>query len=200
MRVAIAGAAALTAEGHVMNLGDEAIADTLGAAVAQHSGVSRVVSALNVRLAGGSPPPGRFSPRPVLGLEREVAAADAVLIGGGTMLQEDVAPRHRLGIRGLLRYQLAVSLACIGRRTPYAYALVGAETLHRPGARRVARFLVEHAVCVTVRDGPVRADRAHPRFAAAARRGRGCSLSLRVAITSRGHSKPDSGQPAGRLQ
>ena len=37
MRVAIAGAAALTAEGHVMNLGDEAIADTLGAAVVQHA-------------------------------------------------------------------------------------------------------------------------------------------------------------------
>jgi polysaccharide pyruvyl transferase WcaK-like protein len=137
-----------------MNLGDEAIADALGAAVAQHASVSRVVSALNVRLAGGVPPAGRFSPRPAVALEREVAAADAVLIGGGTMLQEDVVPRHRLGVRGLLRYQLAVSLACIARRTPYAYALVGAEMLNRPGARRVAKFLLEHAVCVTVRDGP----------------------------------------------
>ena len=154
MRVAIAGAAALTAEGHVMNLGDEAIADTLGAAVAQHASVSRVVTALNVRLTGGAPPPGRFSPRPVLALEREVAEADAVLIGGGTMLQEDVLPRRRLAVRGLLRYQLAVSLACIARRTPYAYALVGAEMLDRPGARRVAKFLVEHAACVAVRDGP----------------------------------------------
>ena len=154
MRVAIAGAAALTAEGHVMNLGDEAIADTLGAAVAQHATVSRVVTALNVRLAGGAPPSGRFSPRPVLALERAVAAADAVLIGGGTMLQEDVLPRHRLAVRGLLRYQLAVGLACMARRTPYAYALVGAEMLDRPGARRVARFLVEHAACVAVRDGP----------------------------------------------
>jgi polysaccharide pyruvyl transferase WcaK-like protein len=154
MRVAIAGASALTAEGHVMNLGDEAIADTLGAAVAQHASVSRVATALNVRLRGGAPPSGRFSPRPVLGLEREVAAADAVLIGGGTMLQEDVLPRHRLAVRGLLRYQLAVSLACIARRTPYAYALVGAEMLDRPGARRVAKFLIEHAACVAVRDGP----------------------------------------------
>jgi polysaccharide pyruvyl transferase WcaK-like protein len=154
MRVAIAGAAALTAEGHIMNLGDEAIADALGAAVAQHASVSRVVTALNVRLAGRAPPSGRFSPRPVLGLEREVAEADAVLIGGGTMLQEDVLPRYRLAVRGLLRYQLAVSLACIARRTPYAYALVGAEMLDRPGARRVAKFLIEHAACVAVRDGP----------------------------------------------
>jgi polysaccharide pyruvyl transferase WcaK-like protein len=153
MRVAIAGAAALTAEGHVMNLGDEAIAETLGAAVAQHASVSRVVTALNVRLAGGAPPSGRFTPRPVLALEREVAEADAVLIGGGTMLQEDVLPRHRLAVRGLLRYQLAVGLACMARRTPYAYALVGAETLARPGARRVAKFLVQHAACVAVRDG-----------------------------------------------
>jgi polysaccharide pyruvyl transferase WcaK-like protein len=154
MRVVIAGAAALTAEGHVMNLGDEAIADTLGTAVAQYASVSRVVTALNVRLAGGAPPSGRFSPRPVVGLEREVAEADAVLIGGGTMLQEDVLPRHRLAVRGLLRYQLAVGLACMARRTPYAYALVGAEMLDRPGARRVAKFLIEHAACVAVRDGP----------------------------------------------
>ena len=154
MRVAIAGAAALTAEGHVMNLGDEAIAESLGTAVSRHACVSHVVAALNVRLAGGTPPPGRFSPRPLVALEREVARADAVLIGGGTMLQEDVPPRHRLGVRGLLRYQLAVSLACIARRTPYAYALVGAEMLDRPGARRVARFLVQHAACVSVRDGP----------------------------------------------
>jgi polysaccharide pyruvyl transferase WcaK-like protein len=154
MRVAIAGAAALTAEGHVMNLGDEAIAETLGAAVLAHACVSQVVAALNVRLAGGTPPPGRFSPRPLAALEREVARADAVLIGGGTMLQEDVPPCHRVAVRGLLRYQLAVSLACIARRTPYAYALVGAEMLDRPGARRVAKFLVEHAACVSVRDGP----------------------------------------------
>ena len=97
MRVAIAGAAALTAEGHVMNLGDEAIAETLGTAVSRHACVSHVVAALNVRLAGGTPPPGRFSPRPLVALEREVARADAVLIGGGTMLQEDVPPRHRAG-------------------------------------------------------------------------------------------------------
>jgi hypothetical protein len=58
MRVAIVGAAALTAEGHVMNLGDEAIADTLGAAVAEHASVSRVVTALNVRLAAGLRHPG----------------------------------------------------------------------------------------------------------------------------------------------
>src|ERR1700741_3332345 len=108
MRVAIAGAAALTAAGHVMNLGDEAIAETLGAAVARPARFSRVVTALNVRLGGGARPCGRFTPRPVLALEREVAEADAVLIGGGTMLQEDVLPRHRLAGRGLLRYQLAV--------------------------------------------------------------------------------------------
>ena len=77
-----------------------------------------------------------------------------MLIGGGTMLQDDVVPRHRLAVRGLLRYQLAVGLACIARRTPYAYALVGVEMLDRPDARQVAKFLVEHAACVTVRDGP----------------------------------------------
>ena len=51
MRVAIAGAAALTAEGHVMNLGDEAIAETLAAAVLQHACVSQVV----LRSTCGSP-------------------------------------------------------------------------------------------------------------------------------------------------
>src|SRR4029077_1712476 len=99
MRVAIAGAAALTPEGHVMNLGDEAIADTLGTAVAEHASVSRVVTAPTVRRAGGSPPAGRFSPRPVAALLREVAEAHAVLIGGGTMLQDDVVPRPRLAVR-----------------------------------------------------------------------------------------------------
>ena len=103
MRVAIAGAAALTAEGHVMNLGDEAIAETLAAAVLQHACVSQVVSALNVRLAGGTPPPGRFSPRPLVSSRARGGPRRCGADRRRNDVQEDVPPRHRVAVRGLLR-------------------------------------------------------------------------------------------------
>jgi polysaccharide pyruvyl transferase WcaK-like protein len=152
VRIIVAGAAALTREGHVMNLGDEAIAETIVGAIGRHRGISEVVATLNTRLANRAAPTGRFSPRPVHRLAHEVARADAVLIGGGTLLQDNVPIESSWRLRGLLRLQLAVVALCRSTRTPYAYALVGAEYLERPAARRAVRFLVEHAACVAVRD------------------------------------------------
>jgi hypothetical protein len=188
MRVAIAGAAALTPEGHVMNLGDEAIADTLGAAVAEHASVSRVVTALNVRLAGGAPPPGRFSPRPVAALLRELADAHAVLIGRRAALPAGGTRPASLSVGSRPCVHSATHAVrvctCWGRDAGSPGCAASRQVLGRTrGVRHCPRR-------------PIRAFGAYPRVAEEARRRRRRDLSRRMAFAPLRRSRPDSGQLA----
>lgn len=135
-------AAMYTRDGAVLNVGDEGLTAVLARALSELPDV-RVVRAIH-RLTPGVPRfgAGTVDARPLAQLIGHVRAADAVILGGGTLLQAD---------KGLLRWQLLVALAAKAAGTQLFISHIGAENLHGPyGA--VAGLIARSATRVTVRD------------------------------------------------
>ena len=151
--VLICSASILTADGRIANVGDEALTECLATALRRRVPGLDVTATLNL---AGHPrsvlPPGRVSPRPIRELWRAIGVADVVVVGGGTLLQEDVRPRPYEPVAGLLRYVLAVVVLARVRRRPVVIVGVGAENLGSRRARLAARVICRSAASVSARD------------------------------------------------
>jgi polysaccharide pyruvyl transferase WcaK-like protein len=126
-----------------LNLGDEALSDCLAAGILARrpgAGVRRLVS---VRGSGVRLGEDERSLRDLGGLLREIGQADVVVLGGGTLLQDDP---------GLLRWQTLISLISRGLGKPVVIAAVGAEGLRGPAMRVAAASICRMASEITVRD------------------------------------------------
>lgn len=142
--ILICSSAVLTPQGWDLNIGDEALSEGL------EVGIRRLLPKANVRrsinLGGAQVPPrmtGRVPVRPLRGLGRAIRSQDLVLLGGGTLLQDD---------RGLLRYQLGILAMARAAGTPVGLAAIGVENLSRPAARAQAAAICRAARFVSVRD------------------------------------------------
>jgi polysaccharide pyruvyl transferase CsaB len=142
MRVLVAGWIGST------NLGDELV----------FAGLCRLLDDRGVQVAAISTDPdatraahgvGAVSHTDLVGLDRAVRQADAVVLGGGGLLQDDTSPFN-------LPYHLSrVGLARL-RRTPYAGIGLGAGGLSTRLGRAQVRRALRGAVAVSVRDEPSR--------------------------------------------
>jgi polysaccharide pyruvyl transferase CsaB len=142
MRVLVAGWIGST------NLGDELV----------FAGLRRLLDDRGVRIAAISTDPdatravhgvGAVSHTDPVGLDRAVRQADAVVLGGGGLLQDDTSPFN-------LPYHLSrVGLARL-HRTPYAGIGLGAGGLSTRLGRAQVRRALRGAVAVSVRDEPSR--------------------------------------------
>jgi polysaccharide pyruvyl transferase WcaK-like protein len=151
-RILICSSALVTSTGDISNVGDEALTDVLMQAVTERTGAPTYAT-LNTRSYPDLALPDRRVPvRPLRRLVAEIRAADLVIAGGGTLLQEDRAPRFFEPSAGLLRYIASVALLARAHRKPFMLAGIGAEGLDTPRARRVARFICRSAAAITVRD------------------------------------------------
>lgn len=121
-----------TGSGYAHNIGDALLTDALAKALTV-AGASVVVADFGgERLPRGEP---RLHLRGPLDLWRVIRSVDAVVIGGGTLLQDDVGR----GLGGLPRLIAAVSwISRLARRRAYFFA-VGCDPVDRPLARLLLR-------------------------------------------------------------
>jgi polysaccharide pyruvyl transferase WcaK-like protein len=141
-RILIYSAAVRIDDGIDLNLGDEALSECLAAALATAPGGTEVRRLVGVWGQRAALTPGE---RP-LGLRAVVEGvrwADVVVLGGGTLLQDDA---------GLLRWQTLIATIARALRKPVVLAAVGAEGLREGAPRRMARYVCRRASAITVRD------------------------------------------------
>lgn len=144
MKVLVVSSDRTSSDGHAINLGDALLTDSLVSAL-QAQGL--IVEAVDL---GGRR---RFQEEPrtyvhgLRGLWRAIRRSDAVVVGGGTLLQDDVGR----GFGGLPRLMCVTSTICRVLGKPALFFGVGCD----PVERRVARLLLRFAVLgrsVWVRD------------------------------------------------
>ena len=151
-KVFICSAATRTSDGHDSSVGDEALTDWLAGAITNRFANTAVACVLNDRSGDGTTTtPGRVNVRPLTRLAAAIRDADLVVIGGGTMLQEDVTARFA-PISGLLRFNATIAGLATAFGRPYAIANVGAEALELRRSRVAVRALVRGAQSVSTRD------------------------------------------------
>lgn len=152
-RVLICSASALTPLGQIASVGDEAVTDCLVAAIRRLDPKCHVSATLNLKGLGESYlPPGRLPVRPLRRLARAVRDADLIVMGGGTLLQENVSVRPLVPVAGLLRYLVTVSAIARLSHRPVVVAYVGAEALDHRRSRAVVRAICASAQAVSTRD------------------------------------------------
>lgn len=142
-RILIYSAAVRLDDGVDLNLGDEALSDCLAGGIeAELPGaqVHRLVGVWGEQVALG---PGERPLGDMSLLVRELRWADVVVLGGGTLLQDDP---------GLLRWQVLLATIARTLRKPVVIAAVGAEGLERRTPRAMARYVCRRASAITVRD------------------------------------------------
>ncbi|MHA3702262.1 polysaccharide pyruvyl transferase family protein [Jatrophihabitans sp. YIM 134969] len=132
-------------QGLAINLGDCLLSDALADRVRAAGHAVEVADFGSMPRADGS----RVMLAGLGDLARAVRTADLVLVGGGTMLQDDT-PEKRLG--GLPRLCLAVALVAVIARVPVAYIAVGCDPVKRWGQRLALTTAVRVAKEVWVRD------------------------------------------------
>ena len=151
--VLICSAARLTSDGRFANVGDEALTQCLAEGVRRRFPGVAARATLNVRQSPAyAVPPGRVPVRPVRRLARQILAADVVMIGGGTLVQEEVEPRPFEPVAGLLRYLTTVTILASAFRKPTVIVAIGAEELQYGRSRAAARFICRRAAAVSARD------------------------------------------------
>lgn len=152
-RILVCSASILTTEGDLANVGDEALTDCLVYGLRRRLPGAQVEATLNL---AGNPsallPPGRVAVRPVRSLTRAIRTANVVVVGGGTLLQEDVAPRPFELVAGLLRYISFVAAVARFHRRPVVIVGVGAEKLRSHRARLATRLICGVASSISTRD------------------------------------------------
>jgi polysaccharide pyruvyl transferase WcaK-like protein len=138
----ICSAAVRLDEGVDLNLGDEALTACLALGISRACPNARVTRMVRVR---GHNVELQQNERPLhlVGLAREIARADVVVLGGGTLLQND---------RGLLLWQAILSAFAHVLRKPVVIAAVGAEGLRPLRYRLAARYICRNASAISVRD------------------------------------------------
>lgn len=136
------------------NLGDDAIAATLSAYLADRIGGAQItVTSLNAgrlaRLGVKEVAVNRHSIRGWLRLARSIRRSDLVLLGGGTLIQDALG----CGIvRGMIPYIWQVSLLAKIHRRPVATVPIGIDNLKGRRAIRLARGILRRADLVLLRD------------------------------------------------
>lgn len=133
-----------TVDGHAINLGDALLTDSLVSALQREDFTVEAVDFGGRRLFSEEP---RTYVNGLRGLWRAVRHSDTVVIGGGTLLQDDV----RKGFGGLPRLMFVTSTLCRVLGRPALFFGVGCD----PVERRTARLLLRLAVLgrsVWVRD------------------------------------------------
>jgi polysaccharide pyruvyl transferase WcaK-like protein len=144
MKVLVASAD-LTETGVVpRNLGDSYLTDSLLEALTAMGHSARAIDTGTSCLRAT-----RVAAVSLRSLYRAIRWADGVLIGGGTLIQDDQPDRR---FAGLPKYIAAVAVLCRAAHRPYAFVGVGAQDVMRLRARYAFRFAVRGARCVEVRD------------------------------------------------
>jgi polysaccharide pyruvyl transferase WcaK-like protein len=149
--ILICSAARLTIDGRVANVGDEALTEVFAAGLADRFPDTQVLATLNIR-GNVDLPAGRVRVRPVRALVKAIRGSSLVVIGGGTLLQEETRPGPLEPVAGLLRYLFVVSVLCWLFRRPMAVAFVGAETVATRRGRLALRLICRRARLTIVRD------------------------------------------------
>lgn len=111
--------------GHAINLGDAFLTDVLAGAIAMRGHNSVAVDFGDERVDGAS----RRRLAGVGALSRFASEMDAIVVGGGTMLQDDNRSSHFGGLPRLVAVSRVVAAA---RRTPFGYFGVGCDPVDRP--------------------------------------------------------------------
>jgi polysaccharide pyruvyl transferase WcaK-like protein len=154
LRILLISSDRTSSRGVAINLGDSLLTDALAEAL-RANGHSVVIADFGqqVRIDGT-----RTSVSGVVALLRLVRRADRVIVGGGTMLQDDV-PGKIFG--GLPRLCLSCSVAATLGRRPITYFAVGADPIARRRQRLCLMGALRMADRVVVRDkaSQVRAER-----------------------------------------
>lgn len=133
MKVAIVSADRSDANGSPWNLGDAFLTDVLISELADRGHDARAIDFGPMRTHGSLPRvPGRGLP----GLTSFTRWADLVIVGGGTVLQDD---NRRTLLGGLPRLCLAASVCAVAVRTPLVYFAVGCDPMPRPVNRWALR-------------------------------------------------------------
>lgn len=128
-----------------INLGDALLTDALATAL-RDRGHSPIVADFGATRSGGGEP--RRTLSGLRGLASGVREADAVVVGGGTLLQDNGS---RSGFGGLPRLCATVVGIARATGTPVAFYAVGCDPVTRFGPTALLRFAV-HKVPVWVRD------------------------------------------------
>ncbi len=142
-RVLIYSAAVRLGGGVDLNLGDEALSDCLAAGIRARMGEVNVRRLVKVLGHGVQLDPDERELGSPASLVSEIRWADVVVLGGGTLLQDDP---------GLLRWQALIATLARAFGKPVVVAAVGAEGLSRARFRRPARYICRRATAITVRD------------------------------------------------
>ncbi|MEV8136179.1 polysaccharide pyruvyl transferase family protein [Microbacterium aurantiacum] len=126
-------------EGAAWNLGDAFLTDALLGEIAARGHEAHAIDFGGARAAGG----GDRSPAQGLkDLHRHVRSSDLVIVGGGTMLQDDATDRLLAGLPRLCAVTRAS--AWLARR-PLAYFGVGCDPVDRLSARALLRIAVSRS-------------------------------------------------------
>jgi polysaccharide pyruvyl transferase WcaK-like protein len=147
MKVLIISADRTEEGGYPRNIGDAFLTHRL----------ARHIESLNhtVEVAelgyGGGPDSGvpRLSAGSIRALTRGIRAADLVIYGGGTLVQDDQPDRL---FKGMPRLALAIGMICRTQRTPLRVIGVGVDSINRRRARAAFRVAFSRAGTVLVRD------------------------------------------------
>ncbi|NUU16966.1 polysaccharide pyruvyl transferase family protein [Cellulomonas humilata] len=135
MKLVVLSADRTLASGYAANLGDSFLTDALVQALSEEGATVEAVDFGGRRREGYG---ARRSVSGFSGLARTIGSADAVVIGGGTLLQDDVGGR----VGGLPRLMAVTSLLGWLLRTPVVFFGVGCDPVHR----RVPRSLLRAAL------------------------------------------------------
>lgn len=135
MKVLIVSADRTMSTGHPSNLGDALLTDALAEAV-RVRGLDPVVADFGARRTIGGEP--RLQLASVWQLARAIRTADVVIVGGGTLFQDD-SPRL---VGGLPRLLFVTSLLSRLLGRPLAYFGVGADPVGRAVPRALLRLAV----------------------------------------------------------
>jgi polysaccharide pyruvyl transferase WcaK-like protein len=137
MKILVVSSDRSDARGYPSNLGDALLTDALLGALERAGHEATATDFGGPRRAGSGP---RSYTRGLAGLVRAIKASDAVIVGGGTLLQDDTG---RGLLNGLPRLVLSVSTTAFFLRRPMVYLGVGCDPTARWAPRAAMRLAVK---------------------------------------------------------
>jgi polysaccharide pyruvyl transferase WcaK-like protein len=137
MKILVVSSDRSDARGYPSNLGDALLTDALLGALETAGHEVMATDFGGPRRAGSGP---RSYTRGLAGLVRAIEASDGVIVGGGTLLQDDTG---RGLLNGLPRLVLSVSTTAFLLRRPMVYLGVGCDPTARWAPRAAMRLAVK---------------------------------------------------------